>query len=91
MAKWKRDKEKRRAYLLKYNYGISVKEYDLMFEKQGGCCAICGKPSIERALSTDHDHETGKVRGLLCRNCNLALGHFKDDVSLMKRAIEYLG
>lgn len=59
---------------------------------QGGLCAICGElPSGKRALLfIDHDHKTGKVRGLLCGACNAGLGYFKDTTSRMTKAIEYL-
>lgn len=64
-------------------------EYDLLLERQGGACAICGeKPSIR--LVVDHDHETGAVRGLLCNPCNLALGLFKDDSSRLGSAVTYV-
>lgn len=78
------------------NYGISAKDYVELLEKQGHVCAICGEPEtrIHRgslaSFSVDHDHETGKVRGLLCGTCNHGLGYFRDDVELMKNAIEYL-
>lgn len=78
------------------NYGISAKEYVELLEKQGHVCAICGEPEtrIHRgtlaSFSVDHDHETGKIRGLLCGTCNHGLGYFRDDVELMKSAIEYL-
>jgi peptide methionine sulfoxide reductase MsrB len=63
-----------------------------MVEEQGGLCAICQKPYDweTSALYIDHCHTTGKVRGLLCRNCNKGLGHFFDDVANLARAIEYL-
>jgi hypothetical protein len=64
-------------------------------DKQQGLCAICfkgvsGMSSSKVRLSVDHDHKTGKIRGLLCGACNVGLGHFKDDVSVLKKAIEYL-
>jgi len=55
--------------------------------KQGGLCAICGKSC---KLNVDHCHETNKIRGLLCFNCNLLLGHAKDNISILSNAIEYL-
>ena len=78
------------------NYGISAKEYVELLEKQGHVCAICGEPETRihkgslASFSVDHDHETGKVRGLLCGTCNHGLGYFRDDVELMNNAIEYL-
>lgn len=70
-------------------YGISHKEYDLMFKSQGGACKIC-RNEFDYRLHVDHCHNTGKVRGLLCRGCNTGLGHFKDDVQLLREAINYL-
>ena len=69
-----------------------------MYEAQGGVCAICHQPetttsrNVERVkmLSIDHDHETSKIRGLLCNNCNRAIGLLKDDVGVMLNAIEYI-
>ena len=81
-----------KGHALKYKYGITIDEYDKMFESQNGCCAICNRPSTEmkRALATDHDHITGKVRGLLCDTCNRGLGYFKDSLDLVNKVSEYL-
>jgi len=65
-------------------------EYDKMFLKQKGRCKICGERVKKYRLSLDHCHKTGKIRGLLCNNCNLALGNFKDNVRFLKKAIKYL-
>lgn len=74
-------------------YGIGEGDYDRMYAAQGGKCAICqrGKGKSKR-LSVDHDHKTGKVRGLLCAACNRwLLGRCaRDDVAVLQRAIEYL-
>ncbi|MDQ3747961.1 MAG: endonuclease VII domain-containing protein [Acidobacteriota bacterium] len=77
---------------LKYNYGITLDRYYELLEKQNGVCAICGEPqNIEtHSLSVDHCHVTGKVRGLLCHKCNIALGLMRDNVLLLINAIEYL-
>jgi hypothetical protein len=88
-----RDKQRasmRRAGLRKY--GLTEAHYTTMLERQGGGCAICGTkdcPSGVR-LAVDHDHSTGKVRGILCSPCNTAIGKLRDDTSLMQRAIQYL-
>lgn len=66
-------------------YGISVEEVESL--RGRGKCDVCD--GVE-GLSIDHDHETGKVRGLLCRGCNLALGHVGDDVARLGKLIEYL-
>ena len=74
---------------LKYYYGITPEEYDALLEQQNGVCAICKKRSVER-LCVDHDHPTDLIRGLLCRLCNLGLGHFKDDLARLRAAVAYL-
>ena len=71
------------------NYGITLREYNNMLVKQNGVCAIC-EQSCTKELAVDHDHCTGKVRGLLCKNCNLGLGHFLDNTSYLNSAIKYL-
>jgi len=72
-------------------YGITPAQYAELLAKQGGGCAICGDPPTStRDLSIDHDHTTGKVRGLLCNCCNPGLGYFKDNESRLHRAIAYL-
>lgn len=70
-------------------YGISEEEYNILFNSQNGKCKICHCVS-NRKLSVDHSHSTGKIRGLLCHNCNVGLGHFKDDPILLQTALEYL-
>ena len=87
---WAQSPAGRRGYL-KRHYGITQEEYDAMLIKQAGGCAICGKPPLDvKFLSVDHNHQTGKVRGLLCRKCNLAIGILQDDPSLLRRAVNYL-
>ena len=73
---------------LKRRYGLSVDEYLEMIKEQDGACAIC-RQHAER-LCVDHCHETGKIRGLLCHKCNVALGHFNDDIQRLADAISYL-
>lgn len=81
-------------YSKRYNltrYGISTEQYAEMLVRQDGLCKICGQPRTEKfALSVDHDHASGKIRGLLCGNCNFILGHAKDNPSLLRKAAEYL-
>ena len=67
-------------------YGISVDEAELMEEVEA--CEICG--GKEDTLNLDHDHQSGEARGYLCNQCNLGLGHFKDDPKLLRAAIKYL-
>lgn len=83
-------KKKTRAYSLKRKFGVSQDEHDKMLEAQSGKCAICGLVS-SLTLHVDHDHATGLVRGLLCRSCNIGLGHFNDDLDLLLKAMKYLG
>lgn len=83
---------------LKYLYGMTYQEYMAMLKAQGGVCAICGskettvnaKNDKVQKLSVDHDHATGKVRGLLCTACNKALGLLNDDLSRILKAHDYL-
>lgn len=85
--------QKNREWRISSKYGISIETYNSMMESQNMSCAICLESfsdSINRRLAVDHDHTTGAVRGLLCGNCNNGLGRFKDNVSLLKKAIEYL-
>lgn len=102
----KRNPEKRaairRRYFVKKRYGITTEQYDLMLGSQGGVCAICkefpehggygnsGRKHIQGHLAVDHDHETGAVRGLLCRKCNLILGNADDDSDRLRAAAAYL-
>lgn len=81
-----------RNTVLKTKYGITLEDYNIMLFEQDGCCTICNTHHTEftKGLAVDHCHTTGKVRGLLCVQCNLALGNFKDDITLMKKAIKYL-
>lgn len=75
---------------LRRQFGISAADYDAMLAAQGSCCAICNTEPNGRPWHVDHDHATGRVRGILCDNCNRGLGHFRDDVGFLNRAIEYL-
>jgi len=75
-----------------YEYGITLEHYNNMLEQQQNRCAICPEVQSDdfNALSVDHDHKTGQIRGLLCNSCNRGLGFFRDDIALLKKAIEYL-
>ena len=72
------------------SYGISVDDYNRMLEEQNGGCYICGKSYTHRALDIDHDHTTGKVRGLLCSAHNRVLALLNDDPELLLLAHAYL-
>jgi Recombination endonuclease VII len=76
-----------RRYHLKRRYGIELEQFHELLAAQDGKCRICGTPD---PMHVDHDHLTGRVRGILCFNCNGGLGHFRDDVTTMQRAITYL-
>lgn len=79
-------------YSLKKNYGISMNEYRAMLEAQNGCCKICKKhySRFTRRLHVDHNHETGKIRELLCHHCNAAIGLLDESIDLFLEAINYL-
>jgi len=74
-------------------YGITVDDYNKMFKDQEGCCAICNRHQSELSitLAVDHDHVTGDVRGLLCRDCNQILGLAQDSPQTLANAMLYLG
>ena len=78
--------------LIRRKYGITQQHYDDMLKKQNGGCAICGKTEEPdgRRLAIDHCHTTGKVRGILCNNCNNGLGSFGDNIEGITKAIQYL-
>ena len=82
-------------HICKYKYNITPEDAVALFEKQNFSCAICNKPLLKTTgrkdiPHVDHCHSTGKVRGILCFSCNVSLGHFKDDVKLLQKAIDYL-
>lgn len=85
-------KQTSRKYELKRTYGISLLQYELMLKAQNNSCKICliSKDSLKRDLAVDHCHKTGKIRGLLCNNCNVGIGNFKDSKELLINAIQYL-
>lgn len=78
---------------LRRNYGITLDDYDRIYEDQNGVCAICHLPQMSTRntrFCVDHDHDTGEVRGLLCDSCNRGIGLLKDDPRLLERAPQYL-
>lgn len=87
-----------RAQQLRRNFGLTVSDYEKKFEEQGGVCAICQQPeyrlkskgSTPKRLAVDHCHKTQQNRGLLCHDCNIALGLFRDDPLRLAAAIAYL-
>lgn len=86
------NKDKLRHKVRQVNYGISKSEYEDLIQKQQNKCAICSSSSAggRGSWHVDHDHVTGKVRGLLCHCCNTGLGLFKDNKNLLLKAKEYL-
>ncbi len=95
--KWAKDNPERakyshRKWKLKNRYGISEDDYYSLLNKQGGMCAICGEflASDKEFFCIDHDHKTGKVRGLLCSKCNRGIGHFDDESWILLSAFNYI-
>lgn len=94
----RKNKERVQGHEIKTRFGISLDDYNKMMEDQQGVCKICGLPEskldhrskLPRRLAVDHCHSTGKVRGLLCSDCNTALGLMKDNPKLLNEAIKYL-
>ncbi len=92
--------KKNESYVWRKTYKLNHEQYELMLRNQGGGCAICGAKSngasktyIRRRFCIDHNHVTGKVRGLLCVICNAGLGNFRTDIRkdfLLKKASEYI-
>ena len=86
----------RRKWQLRYKYGLSMEQYEQLLNSQRNVCAICGQSEtrtfrgIVSPLSVDHDHDTGKVRGLLCYGCNAGIGRLKDSPSFLTKAAHYL-
>jgi transcription elongation factor Elf1 len=85
-----RNKGKAKDDFLQKTYGVTTKDVERMRVEQDYECATCGEEESGRGLFVDHDHETGEVRGLLCQNCNTALGMAKDNVETLKNMIRYL-
>jgi len=81
---------------LRSRFGLKKEEYVRLLQAQNGVCCICGQRETAKScgrirnLCVDHDHKTGKVRGLLCDRCNIALGCVKDNILLLYRCIDYL-
>ena len=71
--------------------GATQEIYNELYEAQKGCCALCNEPEEKLVwLCIDHDHETGKIRGLLCPNCNRGIGLLKDNANLLRKAADYI-
>lgn len=91
-----REKQRNRDSKYRLRYGISEFVYQEMLRAQGGLCAICKRPETRlkhgriKRLAVDHDHETGRVRGLLCHQCNAGIGNFRDSSILLESASVYI-
>lgn len=89
-------REYNRRYWRARRYGLLPADFDALLAAQDGVCAICRQAETDtwrgnvKDLAVDHDHETGRVRGLLCAQCNTALGKFRDDAELLRAAMSYL-
>lgn len=77
---------------LRFEHGISLEQYNELFSSQNGLCKGCYRhqSSLKMAFAVDHNHKTGKIRGLLCGPCNTALGLLKDSPETLQRLIDYL-
>jgi hypothetical protein len=101
MRIWQKNRQSKNFYYsknsdLKKSYGVDIDWFNLQFDLQNGVCLICKQPETTIikgrtiSLSVDHCHDTGKVRGLLCKPCNQGIGIFKHDLTLLQSAIDYL-
>jgi hypothetical protein len=86
----KKIKSQKFKHRLKYQFGITPEIYNDLLLKQSGVCAICNKSPNGKLLAVDHDHTTGKVRGLLCNDCNLGLGQLGDTTEAIEKVLNYL-
>lgn len=84
------NKEKMKDLNLRRRFNITLEEYNELLEKQNSVCAICNGDNNKKTLVVDHDHNTNKIRGLLCDNCNTGLGLFKESRWALNKAIQYL-
>lgn len=88
---WRDSPEYKEKARQRQRNGFSQKDADTLLHKQGGVCPICGTDNPgKNGWHMDHCHVSGKVRGMLCSNCNRGLGHFKDSNDILYRAIKYL-
>ncbi len=86
-------KKRARGHGLARKFNLTHEQYDILFDEQGGRCAICGTNTPgagKKYLSVDHNHKTGAVRGLLCYKCNLGIGYLTDDYWVVQKAADYL-
>lgn len=87
-VRWRKNNLKK---VLRYNYGLMIEDYNRMLKEQGGICAICGETErVHTRLCIDHDHVTGRVRGLVCSRCNVAMGLLDDSSIKAQEMANYL-
>ena len=79
-----------KRYKLNKHYNLTLEEFNLMYKNQNGKCYICENKISGKEVKVDHNHSTGKVRKLLCHNCNTSLGLLNEDVKIFEKCIEYL-
>jgi len=95
-AKWNRENKERRKVIIQKNnykkrYGLSVEQKQELIDNQDGKCAICTNDLKDtHDVCVDHCHKTNKIRGILCRKCNLGIGHLNDSIEILKSAQKYL-
>lgn len=95
-SKYKENPRHYRERSYKRLYGLTISEVETKLKEQHSCCAICSKDisldtyDRKKTLVVDHDHYTGKVRGLLCHSCNVGIGNLKDDINIVEKALAYL-
>lgn len=94
-AKWWRSPAGKRSSAntkLKARFGITVEQFEMRLKEQDGKCLICGatESGLGHKLAVDHNHVTGKIRGILCKSCNIGIGNLKDCPDLLRRAADYL-
>lgn len=97
VAQWRRNNpEKRKDHVLKTNLKLrnnfTKEEYNTFLINQEFCCAICNRhlSEFKKKFAIDHCHKTGKIRGLLCFNCNTGIGHFRESIEAIENAIKYI-
>lgn len=83
-------KDYHKNYRLQTKYGLSLEQFNEMYEHQSGQCAICSADVAPNKICVDHDHNTGRVRQLLCHNCNVILGHCFENPSILIKCVDYL-
>lgn len=91
-SRYQNNKRYNKGIRLKFDFGITIDEYEKMLENQDGKCNICNihYKDYKQALSVDHCHKTGKIRSLLCNDCNLALGLIKENSETLVKMISYI-